>query len=210
MKFSSKVSWLALFAITMGFFEAAVVVYLRELYYPHGFTFPLVEMPSRIILVELGREAASLLMLAAVGMLAGRKFWERFGAFILCFGVWDLFYYAFLKVAIGWPGSLSDWDILFLIPYPWIGPVIAPALIALLMAVGGYLFMRRYDRGGRIQPDLYVWSGAVAGVAVLLYSFMRDTEAAFGQSAPAPYGYGYLAIGLVFCAGALWRAYFKT
>ena len=205
MKFSAKITWLTVFGITMGAFEAAVVVYLRELYYPHGFTFPLVAMPWRLVAVELGREVASLLMLAAVGALAGRRFWERFGAFVFCFGIWDLLYYVFLKIAIGWPVTLTDWDILFLIPYPWIGPVIAPVLIAVLMVVTGCLFTRRYDRGGQIRPDVYVWIGGLAGVAVLLFSFLRDTGATFGHTAPQPYGYVYLAVGLVLCMAALWR-----
>ena len=106
MKFSAKITWLTVFGITMGAFEAAVVVYLRELYYPHGFTFPLVAMPWRLVAVELGREVASLLMLASVGALAGRKFWERFGVFVFCFGIWDLLYYVFLKIAIGWPVTI--------------------------------------------------------------------------------------------------------
>ena len=144
-------------------------------------------------------------MLASVGMLAGRRGWERSGVFVFCFGVWDLFYYVFLKVSIGWPAALTDWDILFLIPYPWIGPVIAPVLIALLMVVTGYLFIRRYDRGGQIKPDRHVWILAIAGVAVLLFSFLSDTGAAFGRSAPLPYGYTYLAVGLALCVAALWR-----
>ena len=31
---------LIIFAVSMGFLEAIVVVYIRELYYPDGFRFP--------------------------------------------------------------------------------------------------------------------------------------------------------------------------
>jgi hypothetical protein len=33
--------WLAVFSMAMGYLESAVVVYLRKLYYPDGFKFPL-------------------------------------------------------------------------------------------------------------------------------------------------------------------------
>ena len=37
----NKVLALTLFSIAMGLLEAVVVMYLRELYYPAGFAFPL-------------------------------------------------------------------------------------------------------------------------------------------------------------------------
>jgi hypothetical protein len=40
---------------------SAVVVYLRALYYPRGFGFPLEEMSLFIYLIEVGREAATIL-----------------------------------------------------------------------------------------------------------------------------------------------------
>lgn len=133
--------WLWLFGLAMGWFEAAVVVYLRELYYPQGFRFPVVVVWDRVAFVELAREAASLLLLSAGARLAGRRFFERFAAFMVVFGVWDLVYYASLELVLGWPESLATWDILFLIPVPWVGPVWAPCLVSLaLVAVGSYLY----------------------------------------------------------------------
>ena len=57
----------------------------------------------------------------------------------IAFGVWDIFYYAFLRLIVGWPQSLWDWDVLFLIPLPWWGPVLAPVAIAVLLIVGATL-----------------------------------------------------------------------
>ena len=80
--------------------------------------------------IEIGREAATLIMLLGVAMLAGADRWERFLAFCLSFGVWDIFYYAWLWIFVRWPASLFTWDLLFLIPVPWIGPVLAPVLVS--------------------------------------------------------------------------------
>ena len=58
---------------------------------------------ERQLYIELGREFSTLVMLAAVAWVASRSRREWFAAFALMFGVWDVFFYAFLYVAIGWP-----------------------------------------------------------------------------------------------------------
>jgi hypothetical protein len=128
-----RIIWVVAFSIAMGFLEAAVVIYLRDLYYPNGFTFPLRLMTDRNAIVELLREAATITMLLGLGMLAGRSVNERFAFFLSSFAIWDIFYYVFLKLFLDWPSSLFTWDILFLIPVPWIGPVIDPIIISLTM-----------------------------------------------------------------------------
>ena len=92
------IQWITLFGIAMGLLEGAVVVYLRELYYPEGFGFPLKLMSNQVALTELFREAATLIMLMSIGALAGRTRIERFAFFIYSFAVWDIFYYVFLKL----------------------------------------------------------------------------------------------------------------
>ncbi|HVB04548.1 MAG TPA: hypothetical protein VNE41_12615 [Chitinophagaceae bacterium] len=124
---------LAVFSIAMGYLESAVVVYLRLLYYPAGFRFPLAQIPSQVATIEFFRELATIIMLAGIAGFAGKNRTRRFAYFLYCFGIWDLCYYIFLKLLVGWPSSLFDWDILFLIPLPWVGPVIAPCLVSLTM-----------------------------------------------------------------------------
>ena len=100
--------WLTLLGIAFGYIEAAVVVYLRELYYPGGFSLDLLApRPARIIATEVVREAASLLLLLSVARLAVRGGLRRFAVFAFCFGVWDLVYYLTLKVILDWPRGSS-------------------------------------------------------------------------------------------------------
>ena len=113
---SKKVSYVLLYAIAMALLETAVVVYLRELYYKDGFAFPLRNLPATIAITELLREAATVVMLVAIGFLCGKNKLQRFAYFCLAFAVWDIFYYVFLYVLLSWPQSLFTWDILFLIP----------------------------------------------------------------------------------------------
>ncbi|HKK21835.1 MAG TPA: hypothetical protein VJ983_10215, partial [candidate division Zixibacteria bacterium] len=61
-----------LFAVAFGYLEAAVVTYLRDLYYPEGFQFPVKALPTSRIAIELVREFATLVMVTTVGILAGR------------------------------------------------------------------------------------------------------------------------------------------
>lgn len=123
--------WMSVFFMAMAYLESAVVVYLRALYYPEGFDFPLVPMDNTLVGTELGREAATILMLLAVPALVTRSALERFAWFCFGFGVWDIFYYVWLKVLLDWPSSLFSRDLLFLIPVPWVGPVWAPCVISL-------------------------------------------------------------------------------
>lgn len=169
---ASRIGWLTLFGIAFGFVEAAVVVYLRELYYPDGFTFPMVLFEMRIGVVELLRELATLLMLLAAAGLAAGSAWGRFGAFALAFGVWDLAYYAALKVVLGWPASLATWDVLFLIPGIWAGPVWSAVGIAVPLVVCGGWILRADVAGHRPSPSWSDWTAAVVSLLLLLVSFL--------------------------------------
>ena len=140
------VAGLVLFSASFGYVEAAVVIYLRSIYNPlrahvypasYGDLFPLLTVqqlqalgPDHIVRLktELGRELATLLMLAGAALAGTRKMREWLAAFLVCFGVWDLTFYIFLKLLLGWPASLLTWDILFLVPVPWTGRYSRPLL----------------------------------------------------------------------------------
>lgn len=184
---NSKLFWLTVFGIAFGFFEASVVIYLRALYYPEGFVFPLVLPQDRIILVELGRELATLLMLLGVAMTSAGNGWERFGVFSFLFGVWDLVYYLVLRVFLGWPESLLTWDVLFLVPRVWVGPVLSAAAVAVSLVVGGAWIIRRAGAGFRPRTPWWVWAGAVFSLALLLGSFMDGHDAVRAGIQPGPF-----------------------
>jgi len=205
-----KIFWILIFSIAMALVEAAVVVYLWALYYPEGFAFPLPVITARHLIVELGREAATILMLVSVAALIGKRFWEKFAYFIICFGFWDIFYYVLLKLALGWPSSLLDWDILFLIPLPWIGPVIAPVSIAIMMILAGLLITALYKRGYDFRPSFLTWVLTIIGTLTILYSFMRDTGAGLHQQMPLPYRYDLLIAGEILYVLALFLAWRNT
>lgn len=160
------------FAIGMAWVEAASVYYLRSMVdriepYQRN------PLPVHAALgpVELVREAATLVMLLTLGMLAGRTWLARLGYTAIAFGVWDIFYYVFLRVMCGWPRSLFDWDILFLLPLPWWGPVLAPVSIAMLMIVWGTFASQS---AGRASLTWTWWGLSWIGIALALYVFMAD------------------------------------
>ena len=205
-----KIFWILVFSIAMALVEAAVVAYLRALYYPEGFAFPLKLITAGHLIVELGRETATIFMLVSVAALIGKRFWEKFAYFIICFGLWDIFYYLWLKLVLGWPSSLLDWDILFLIPLPWIGPVIAPVSIAIMMILAGLLIIALYKGGYDFRPSFLTWVLTIIGTLTILYSFMRDTGAGLHQQMPLPYRYDLLIAGEILYVLALFLAWRNT
>jgi len=166
--------WLTVFSIAMGFLESAVVIYLRELYYPHGFKFPLTPIPNRVALVEFSREFATIIMLLAVGILAGQTVTQRFAYFIFCFATWDIFYYIFLKLFLNWPVTIFDWDILFLIPVLWVGPVIAPCILSLTMIAFTVAVVYFHSKIKYAHITLIQWLLLIAGSIVVMVVFMQD------------------------------------
>jgi hypothetical protein len=169
-----RTRWLLVvaFGIAMAWLESATVYYLRVMV-DRVNPYQADPLPIRGILgpVELVREAATLVMLLAVGALAGRTWRTRIGYTAIAFGIWDIFYYVFLNVICGWPASVFDWDVLFLLPLPWWGPVLAPMSIALLMIVWGTLVTLKTDSPH--TAPMSQLAGAI-GIGLALYVFMAD------------------------------------
>ena len=144
------------FALAFGFVEAAVVIYLRAAtgllpgyagtlsevqrmgrgtaLYPAAVT----QFPQSLLTVEVLREGATIVMLVSFAMLAAAGARERSAVFLWTFALWDISYYAGLWATIRWPASLTDLDVLFLIPVPWVAQVWFPLLVSVLalIAVG--------------------------------------------------------------------------
>jgi hypothetical protein len=158
----------------MAFLEGAVVIYLRALYYPEGFAFPLKEMDSTLALTELIREAATMLMLMSVAALVSEKFSVGVAWFIYAFAVWDIFYYIFLLLLIGWPQSFFTWDILFLLPVMWTGPVLAPVINSLTMILLAVLIVRAAERHEKIRLKGTEWVLLIAGSVVTIIGYTED------------------------------------
>lgn len=157
----------AIFAIAFAFVEAAVVVYLRHLLgaaqaglVPSGDVLLLLPgiaflepqtavkiiTDTALLNIERIREAATIVMLLSVALLVGTRFWEKVAYFLFSFGIWDIFYYVFLRLTISWPTSLSDPDVFFLLPVPWVGPVFVPVLISLGLVVGSIIYLFGQER----------------------------------------------------------------
>ncbi len=204
MNARTRLLWTAVFGSAFGWVEAAVVVYLRAIVYPGGFALPLAPIEPRLAVVELAREAATLIMLAAVAMLAGRTRWQRFSGFLVAFGVWDLAYYVGLKAALDWPPGLATWDVLFLLPWPWLGPVYAPATVAVLMVLFGGLVFRAEERRPR-RADRWSWALGAAGALALLASWLGDLDAALAGAPPQPYRWPLFVLGCALLIACGWR-----
>lgn len=200
---------LILFGISFGYVEAAVVVYLRAVYDPlrqtlhpdrlPGELFPLITEgqmrsaapeESRLLGVEVAREAATMIMLASVAWVAagGRALWLP--SFAIVFGTWDLFYYVFLKVLLDWPASVMTWDVLFLIPVPWVAPVLAPSIVSMTIIGAGLLALAR-----RMRVLPVHWGAMILGGVLILMSFMWDYQNLMAGGLPRPFAWKLFGAG---------------
>ncbi len=146
-----------------------------------------------LLRVEVGREAATLIMLAGIAFAVAGRSRSWLGAFVLAFGVWDLAFYGWLRILIGWPPSLLTWDLLFLLPVPWAAPVLAPAIVAATMtALGAAILLSRPGEIGRVAS-----AALVAGSVILLVSFTWDWRRWMAGAMPGPFPWIAFAIGEV-------------
>lgn len=205
------------YAVAMAYLESAIVVYLRRLYYPKGFDFPLVIIDIPTLLIEVGRETATMIMLATVAIAAGRTKVGKCAYFLYLFGVWDIFYYVWLKVFLDWPASLFTWDVLFLIPVPWVGPVLAPVTVALTMISMALVLLHLEQRGPVLPAGKTLWLAQMIASLVVIVSFtmdvvprLPDNGALLAQWTPATYRWWMLLVGQALAIGTfiawVWRA----
>ncbi|BBJ28033.1 hypothetical protein [Athalassotoga saccharophila] len=155
-----------LFGIAMGFLESIVVVYLRQIYYSHGFRMHLV-IPLNMIHIEMFREIMTIIMIWAVSMLAGENKFRRLYYFIYLFGIWDIFYYVGLKLFLNWPPSILTWDILFLVPTEWFGPVLAPLIVSSTFVIYGLVMILK-----KVDLDLVQILTGLGGGIIIFLSFV--------------------------------------
>jgi hypothetical protein len=200
---------LMLFGISFGYVEAAVVVYLRTVYEPirlqvnpkraAGDLFPLITNEQlratapevvRLVGIETVREAATLLMLSGVALAAAGNGRLWLPAFALAFGTWDLFFYVFLRVLVGWPASLLTWDVLFLIPVPWAAPILAPAIVSVSIIVMGLIALR-----WSVRMQMFHYMALALGGFLIVLSFVWDSPNIIAGGLPHRFAWTVFAIG---------------
>ena len=179
--------WTAVHFVAFAYIESAVVAYLRALYYPQGFSFPLEEMGLLIYLTEVGREAATIVVLTAVACLVEKTRTGRLFLFLYGFGIWDVFYYLWLKALVNWPATLLDWDVLFLIPLPWVAPILYPVLTSLIFITVALTANHLASRGRSITFALVDRLILFAAAILVVASFLWKSKSVMGHEVPRDY-----------------------
>src|ERR1700675_3381159 len=189
----------------MAYLEAAVVVYLQlALGARVGAIFPLrpANETGDLIAIEAGREAATLVMISLVGLLVGRTWLERLAWSAVVFGIWDIGYYAWLYVFSGWPPSMNTFDILFLLPVPWVGPIWSPVAVSGVLVAVGLAAARTLRRGGRLAIARWHVGAGLGGGLLVILSYTLDAPRLIGGDMPGPYPWPLFAIGMVLALAA--------
>ena len=199
LSFRATAVTVVVFAAAMAYLEAAVVVYLQTaLGMEVGAIFPLrpAGEVGDLIAIEAGREAATLAIIAAVGILVGQTWLERLAWSSVVFGVWDIGYYAWLHVFSGWPPSLDTTDLLFLLPVPWVGPVWSPVAVSVALVTVGLAAASVLRSGRHLRVSRWDWTAGLAGGLLVVLSYILDARRIIDGGLPGPYPWPIFAVGM--------------
>jgi len=197
MNYKKFLFWIFLFSTAFGFIEATVVIYLRQIYYPEGFSFPIKIISDKTIFIEYLREFATLILIFSASCVAGKTKMEKFAYFMYIFGIWDIFFYIFLNFFLNWPSSILEYDLLFLIPVAWVGPVLAPVIISVLLISAGIIIIYFENNNYKIYQTKLLWLLEISGGFIVFISFILSAGDVINRLYPAHF-YWWL-----FCSGVI-------
>ncbi len=204
-----------IFGIAFAYIEAAVVVYLREIFHPDGFAFPLKTFGldprwKRLLLTEIGREAATITLIFTGSWLFGKNNRQRFAYFMTIFAVWDIFYYVWLKVLLDWPASIMDWDILFLIPTTWASAILYPVLISITLLVFAAVILYRDAHGESIKVTRFDWLTFIIAGIIVVVSFCTTGPHVTQPDFESYFYWPLFAVGLLLAVGMFIKCLLKS
>ena len=134
-------------------------------------SFGLTPPAKQLLVIEIGREAATLVLISTGAWLFGRGIQQRCAYFLAIFATWDIFYYVWLKVLIDWPSSIMEWDVLFLIPTVWAGPVLAPVLVSITLLGFAIIMLYRDSQARPLKVTMRDGVGLLFAALVVAVSF---------------------------------------
>ena len=205
LSFGTTAAAVIAYAAAMAYLEAAVVVYLQlALGLQVGAIFPLLPASGagNLVAIEAGRELATLVMIATVGLLVGRTRLERLAWSAVIFGIWDVGYYAWLHVFSGWPPTLDTPDLLFLLPVPWVGPVWSPVAVSAALVGVGLAAASAMRSGRRLHMARWHWAAGIGGGILVVLSYTLDAGRLIDGGLPGPYPWPIFAIGMLLAVWA--------
>lgn len=210
-----KFCLVVVFGVALGYFEAAVVVYLRAIFYPGGFTFPLsnfgqTDLWNQLLLTEVGREAASIVLIFTAARLFGQTTRQHFAFFMVIFAVWDIFYYIWLRVLISWPESIMDWDILFLIPTVWASPVLAPVIVSVILLLFAAIILYRDLCGNVFRVLFFDWLGFVIAGLIVVLSFCLAGRGITESNFKSHFSWLVFTLGVILASAVFFKCLLKS
>jgi hypothetical protein len=204
-----------IFSIAFAYIEAAVVVYLREIFHPDGFTFPLATFGlaprwKPLLRTEIGREAATIVLIFTGSWISGKNRHQRFAYFLTIFAVWDIFYYVWLKVLLDWPSSIMDWDILFLIPNTWASAVLYPVLVSITILIFAAVILYRDAHGKTIRVTWADWLVFIIAGIIVVVSFCTPGPHVTQPDFESYFYWPLFAAGLLLAVGMFVKCLLKS
>jgi hypothetical protein len=203
------------FSIAFAYIESAVVVYLRAIFHPDGFTFPLKLFGigphwKRFLITEIGREAATIVVIFTSAWLFGQNRWQRIAYFLTIFAIWDIFYYVWLKVLLNWPASIMDWDVLFLIPMTWASAILYPVLISITILIFAAVILYRDAIGRPVKVTRFDWLAFFIAAFIVVVSFCTPGPHVTEPDYKSHFYWSLFAIGNISAIAVFLKCFLKS
>jgi len=205
-----KLSYLTLFAISFAFVIGVTVYYFRLHFYAPQFSFPINWKEGLPFYTLFGRQLASLMVIFLLAWLSGKNLKQKIAAFLYVFGVWDIFYYLSLYIICRWPNSFLTNDLLFVIPLPWTGPVLAPMVVSLVLISLGVTLFFLDKKSMQLNSPFILWVFEIVSGGFIVLSFLWNFQAVYQGEVPTPFPWFLFISGLILGIGSFGYSVLRT
>lgn len=144
----NRLALLTAFAVALGYLWALSTIYLHRILdlsplEPDLGPGLMPEGPDWLISTQQTAQAALIILLIVLAMLAGRRTTEKLGIFLLTAGLSTLIRYGSLLALTNWSLTWITTDCLLWLPRPRYGPIWIAAVTAAVMVVLGVILTRK-------------------------------------------------------------------
>jgi hypothetical protein len=92
---------------------------------------------------------------------------------------------------------LLAWDVLFLIPIPWLSPVLAPVIVSISLVTAAMIILHLEELGRILLFTKWDWLSEIFAGLIIIASFLTQTDILISQEEPHFYPWWLFLLGMM-------------